>query len=130
MRNQFKTIEAAKAAVESGIRVFWQNAGYELKKDSDGDWIIRSSNGFQSLLKDDGKAEDFYSEAQSTPTFKENDRVRIKPEWMGPEDADREWYINESPDERGLVKVRYWSPTESGSMTLRICMLELEPEAQ
>jgi hypothetical protein len=64
MRNQFKTIEAAKAAVESGIRVFWQNAGYELKKDSDGDWIIRSSNGFQSLLKDDGKAEDFYSEAQ------------------------------------------------------------------
>ena len=63
MKKPFQTIEAAKSAVESGIVVFWQNAGYQLKKDSDGDWVICSFNGFQSLFKS-GKAEDFYAELE------------------------------------------------------------------
>ena len=45
-----KTIEEAKAAHESGQKVYWMNEGYFLRKDKSGEWWINCVNGFVSPL--------------------------------------------------------------------------------
>jgi hypothetical protein len=61
-------LEQIKAAIEAGKKVFWKNNGYEVIKDSIGQYLIKCVNGSCiGLTWTDGKTmngneEDFYSD--------------------------------------------------------------------
>lgn len=51
MSQSFKTLDEVKAAHLAGQTVHWQNTGYTVKIDRDGDFIVACFNGSACILR-------------------------------------------------------------------------------
>lgn len=51
MNQPFKTLDEVKLAVANGKTVYWTNAGYTVKIDRDGDFIVACFNGSACVLR-------------------------------------------------------------------------------
>ena len=65
----YKTAAEIKAAVDKGVRVFQHNSGYEVIKDSEGQYLIAWLHGTShaSYIRLTGKPEQFYSLHEDDP---------------------------------------------------------------
>jgi hypothetical protein len=51
MSQPFQTLDEVKQAVKNGSAVHWQNTGYSVKIDRDGDFIVVCFNGSACILR-------------------------------------------------------------------------------
>lgn len=69
MKN-YNTIQEVKDAVNAGITVNWQSGSYYVKKDNDGEHVVKcTDNSGQELLTEAFKATDFFTNEENETTY-------------------------------------------------------------
>jgi hypothetical protein len=113
------TLQQIKDAVESGRQVFWKHEGYEVKKDSVGQWLIVHKNMTIGLTHQDGvtmngEERDFYLAPTLTRKnfgYRVEATVTLTKAELGHIVAVAASHYDGKCNEFGRTTARYWHDT-------------------